>query len=155
VRSKHPELEGVKAEGRAFPWHVSFEICYHMIASGCPEERPLASRKEVRDLILELRLTLAREGTVRFDERAKNLQTMADLNLLEPDVAEILRKITEDDYCQGPLKDDQGRPLEWWVFGPSVSGCCVYVKVSLYRGKVICKSFHLPEWPMRYPLRMK
>ena len=105
------------------------------------EERPLASRDETRAFILELKIALAREHKMYFDEREKNLQALEDLR--------------EEDYSDGPLADDRGRPLRWWVFGPVVRGCCIYVKVSMHRGTVICKSFHAPKWEMKYPLRGK
>lgn len=102
-----------------------------------------------------MRIALAREHRIPFDPREKNSQTIADLGLMPSEVGGVLRRLTVEDYCEGPLPDDKGRPLEWWVFGPVVSGCCLYVKVSLHKGRVICKSFHLPQWEMKYPLRGK
>ena len=49
-----------------------------------PGGETLASRKEVRDLILEPGSLWPEKALVRFDERAKNLQTMATSIFLSP-----------------------------------------------------------------------
>jgi len=51
------------------------------------------------------------------------------------------RDLREDDYSAGPLADDKGRTLQWWVFGP------------VFRGVCFCKSFHIAEWDVEYPLK--
>ena len=124
-----------------------------MISPGCREGRPLLSIEQARDFLLDTKLALAQEGALAFEGRSKNLQCLAELGILATDVVDLLRCLRTDDYCEGPLDDDKGRPIRWWVFGPSVLECCIYVKIALHGKKVICRSFHKPQWPMTYPLR--
>ncbi len=107
----------------------------------------------MRSFINELKANLEDDAIVRLDKRPENLQTLADLGLWASDISDVLKKLSESDYCEGPLDDDKGRPIHWWVFGPVVLDCCVYTKVALHSGKVICRSFHRARWPMKYPLK--
>ena len=117
------------------------------------EEMLLASQCEVRSFINDLKAALEDSVVVRLDNRPENLQTLADLGLWASDIGDVLKKLSESDYYEGPLNDDKGRLIQWWVFGPVVLDCCVYTKVALHSGKVICRSFHKARWPMKYPLK--
>ena len=117
------------------------------------EEIPLISPREVRSFIDELKAALEDDGVVRLDQRPENLQTLADLGLWASDISGVLKKLSESDYSEGPLDDNKGRPIRWWVFGPAVLDCFVYARVAVHSGKVICRSFHKARWPMKYPLK--
>lgn len=123
---------------------IVHSVISYDISRSAREKRPLASRSEIRTFIL-----------LYFDERTKNLQSLEDLGMLATEVSGVLRNLREDDYSDGPLSDDKGRGLQWWVFGPVFQGACLYVKISLHHGAVICKSFHMAEWDMEYPLKGK
>jgi len=112
----------------------------------------LASEEEVRAFLLELKMALMR-GRLQFDERLKSLETIKSLGYLVSDIPAALRGLKERDYSDGPVEDDKGRPLTWWVFGPVIQGSCIYVKIALHRTGVVCKSFHKAMWELDYPLR--
>lgn len=87
-----------------------------------------------------MRLRLA-EGRWQLIEREKNLQALSDLNMLVSDIPSVLRRITKQDYCDGPLQDDKGRPFQRWVFGPKYKGETLHVKLTLNRqGWLLCMS---------------
>ena len=73
------------------------------------------------------------------------------------DVRRIMRGLEVEDYCEGPLSDDKGRPHDLWVFGAYVAQFETYIKFAIYviQGTVksICVSFHEAERPLSYPYR--
>ena len=73
------------------------------------------------------------------------------------DVRRIMRGLEVEDYCEGPLSDDKGRPHDLWVFGAYVAQFETYITFAIYviQGTVksICVSFHEAERPLSYPYR--
>lgn len=73
------------------------------------------------------------------------------------DVHRIMRGLEVEDYCEGPLSDDKGRPRDLWVFGAYVAKFETYIKFAVYivqgAAKSICVSFHEAERPLSYPYR--
>lgn len=117
------------------------------------DSRSIPSKQTIEEFLLSMRLRIA-EGRWTLVQREKNLQALLDLGMVLSDVPEVLRSITYTDFCAGPLNDDKGRPLVWWVFGPQVSGETLYVKVALHpKKKLLCMSFHKSEFPLRYPFK--
>jgi hypothetical protein len=100
-------------------------------------------------------MALADPDRLAFIDREKNLQGLADLGMLRSEVPELLRHLTLDDFSEGPLSDDRGRPRNWWVFGPERDGVVVYVKVTVVSGRVECLSLHPAEHSMSYPFRQE
>lgn len=89
-----------------------------------------------------------------LSDRNKNMDDIARLGMTLAEVSGVLQSLTVDDYCEGPLADDKGRPKQWWVFGPVYAGVTLYVKVCVnHQGWAECLSFHRAEYPMTYPLR--
>lgn len=87
-------------------------------------------------------------------------KTRAFMRLVEfdyRDVRRIMRGLEVEDYCEGPLSDDKGRPHDLWVFGAYVAQFKTYIKFAIYviQGTVksICVSFHEAERPLSYPYR--
>lgn len=62
-----------------------------------------------------------------------------------------------ENYAQGPLKDDKGRPHDLWVFGAYVESWEAYIKLVAFVSQndiqAICVSFHEAERPLSYPYR--
>lgn len=89
------------------------------------------------------------------DDRGKNTQALLDLAIRPNDRKTILETLETQDYCQGPLQETLYGGSDMWVFGKSVQGQEVYIKITLgaMGSSVICISFHLAEYPMRYPLK--
>ena len=71
------------------------------------------------------------------------------------EVPGVLRRLSVEDYSDGPLDDDTGRSLKWWIFSPEFSGVTLYVKLSVLPGKLLCMSFHPAEHPLPHPFFAK
>jgi len=89
------------------------------------------------------------------DDRGKNSQALADLEIIPIERTSILKKLNPQDYSEGPLKDILYGGSEMWVFGKEVKGKEVYIKITMaFPGlSVICISFHFAEHPLLYPLK--
>lgn len=89
------------------------------------------------------------------DDRGKNAQTLADLEIRPIDRNKIIEGLQIEDFCEGPLKEKLYDGSDMWVFGKIIKKKEVYIKISLgYPGSsVLCISFHIAERPMTYPLK--
>lgn len=92
-----------------------------------------------------------------WDERDKNAKTLTELGITAVERKEIVKTITVDDYSEGPIKNLLNRLGDLWVFGKDVNGQEVYIKISygLPNRSTICVSFHIAEYPMKYPYKKK
>lgn len=92
---------------------------------------------------------------VFMDNRAKNTQTLLQLEITPALRKKIINDLTPEDYSEGPVPDQQFMGNDLWVFGKEVKQQEVYIKITLgYVGKaVICISFHAAEYPMNFPLK--
>jgi len=116
------------------------------------EVRCLATLQEVRDFLLHFKIAMTQHRGSIFEYRDKNLASLAKLGMLLGDAQEIIRSLTPEDYCQGPLDDNRGGPHKWWVFGPVREGVQFYIKLALISPKQVrCKSFHEAEAPLERP----
>jgi hypothetical protein len=90
------------------------------------------------------------------DDRGKNAQTLADLELRPIDRKKILEKLDVNDYSEGPIKEEL-YGADMWVFGKEVKANEVYIKISIgFPGRsVICISFHISEYNINYPFKTK
>lgn len=89
------------------------------------------------------------------DDRGKNAQTLADLEIRAVDRENTLKALVVKDYSEGPLKDTLHKGPDMWVFGKVVKGQEVYIKVTMGTpsNPVLCISFHIAEHKMIYPLK--
>ncbi len=89
------------------------------------------------------------------DDRGKNTQTLADLEIRPIDRKRILEALVVTDFSEGPLEERLYGGAEMWVFGKAVKKREVYIKITLgFPGSsVICISFHIAEYPMKYPFK--
>ena len=89
------------------------------------------------------------------DDRGKNTQTLADLELRPIDRNKVLEKLAVEDYSQGPLEETMYGGTAMWVFGKEVKKSEIYIKITLglAGGSVLCISFYIAEYPMRYPFK--
>ena len=90
-----------------------------------------------------------------LDDRGKNTQTLADLELRSADRTKILENLKASDYSEGPLVEQIYGGRDMWVFGKEVKKHEVYIKITLgsVGCNVLCISFHIAEHPMNYPLK--
>jgi len=89
------------------------------------------------------------------DDRGKNAQTLAELELRPIERKAILTALEFKDYSQGPLEELLYKGADMWVFGKTIKKKEVYIKITLGASgsSVICISFHLAEHKMHYPLK--
>ncbi len=89
------------------------------------------------------------------DERGKNAQALADLELRPIDRQAVLESLETKDYSEGPLPEKLYGGSDMWVFGKMVKKKEVYIKITMGApgNSVICISFHPADYKMNYPLK--
>ena len=115
----------------------------------------MASKNQVKNYLNEFKVKMGIWDIVFLDDRGKNSQTLADLELMPNERKIILEKLEVNDYCKGPLEETQFRGSEMWIFGRELKGKEIYIKISLgvNDSSVICISFHIAEYPMEYQFK--
>ncbi len=85
----------------------------------------------------------------------ENRECLAHLGINHQQRIDILRTLTAEHFCQGPITEE-GRTAKAWVFGLVVDGHEIYIKLSLdKRCAPMCWSFHIAKYPMTYPFKPK
>ncbi len=82
-------------------------------------------------------------------QREKNSEFMYRLGISEPDAKDYLRKLTVDDFFEGPLIDENPERKHFlWVFKKNVRGVLAYIKLKIinYGRIAIVISFHEDEF---------
>jgi len=89
------------------------------------------------------------------DDRGKNTQTLAELELRPNERKTILESLETKDYSEGPIDDRLYGGSTMWVFGKIVKQKEVYIKITMgiYGSSLIYISFHLAQHKMKYPLK--
>ncbi len=91
-----------------------------------------------------------------FVNRDKNIQALSDLEIFPKDREKYLMGLQVENYFRGP-NPDSGNPLagDAWEFGTRVKENEVYIKIKMgmLNKKVICLSFHIAEFEIRYPFK--
>jgi len=117
----------------------------------------MATKEEVEAFLKEIREKI-KFSDVAFQPREKNLETLAELEIIPIERIEYLKKLTYRDYKSGPNKDthDAKKP-DYFEFGIEIKGVTVYIKISrgLPNKRIDCMSFHKAEKPITYPLKEK
>jgi hypothetical protein len=91
-----------------------------------------------------------------LDDRGKNTQTLAILEITPLARRKVLESLETEDYSEGPLGGAMyGGGAEMWVFGRMVKHREIYIKVTMGMAgaATICISFHVAEYPMKYPFK--
>ena len=89
----------------------------------------------------------------------KNKTTLLELDYTKEDVYNVLVELESRDYIEGPVLDKQGFAKDFWVFGKTIQGREVYIKIKVkdlnFEGDkqltCYCISFHFAEFPLKYP----
>lgn len=115
----------------------------------------MSKKTEVASFLKDFKLKMNFWGILFRDDRSKNSQTLAELEILPIDRKNILEKLKVKDYCEGPLKENLYGGADMWIFGKTVKNKEVYIKISMgaFNSSVICISFHIAEHNMNYPLK--
>lgn len=85
----------------------------------------------------------------------KNLDTLIQLGITTIQRDDVIRQLKVEDYCSGPFEDEYKPKDSLWVFGKTIDEHEIYIKlkIDLNRNQAICLSFHISEYPMRYPFK--
>ncbi len=115
----------------------------------------MATSEEVRIFLQDFKVKLGVWGVIFRDDRGKNAQTLLDLEIIPVFREKILKELQVVDYNEGPKKEVLYGGADMWVFGKTIKGQEIYIKISLgFQGaQVICISFHIAEHPLDYPLK--
>ena len=115
----------------------------------------MATKEQVEDFLKRLKEKIKVFDIIFRDDRGKNLQTLATLEITPTYRKQVVLNIEAEDYSEGPIVDTLNRMGEMWVFGRDVKGHEVYIKITLGlpNSSTICISFHIAEHPMSYPLK--
>mgnify|MGYP001114138940 CR=1 FL=1 len=114
-------------------------------------------KQEVEKYLKELKQKIDIFGILIWDDRGKNRQTLFELEITPRLREEFIMKLTYFDYVEGPLEEKIYGMLPMWVFGITIKGAEVYIKVIMSRenSEAVCISFHVAEYQLNYPLKTK
>jgi hypothetical protein len=117
--------------------------------------KQIATVGEAADLLRYLQERIRKHRILFINNRAKNRQTLADLEILPAQQKEIIAQLQPEDYCGGPDPDEKYPWKSVSVFGTSFRGVELYIKFSVGEDgtPVVCLSFHKADRPMAYPFK--
>jgi len=117
----------------------------------------MATKQEVGKFLNEFHEKMKIWNVLFRDERGKNTQALADLEIRPNDRIKIIEEIKVIDYSEGPLADKLYNYNYMWVFGKEIKSKEIYIKISIgvIGSNVICISFHIADQHMNYPFKIK
>ncbi|MCF0190129.1 MAG: toxin [Marinilabiliaceae bacterium] len=115
----------------------------------------MVTKEQVESFLNELHTKMKIFGIIFRDDRAKNRETLEQLNIVPSFRRVVIENLKTEDYVQGPVVDELNRLGEMWVFGKDVRGREIYIKVQIAvtTSQTICISFHFAEHPLVYPFK--
>ena len=115
----------------------------------------MATKEQIEDFLKRLKEKIKVFDIIFRDDRGKNLQTLASLEITPTYRKQVVLNIESEDYVEGPIVDTLNKMGEMWVFGKNVKGQEVYIKIMLGQPgrSTICISFHIAEHPLNYPFK--
>lgn len=117
----------------------------------------METEEEVEAYLRDFKIKLRVWNVVFLDERGKNFVALEELKLLPVEREGVLMDLQPKDYSEGPIQDKMMRGSDLLVFGKTINGHEVYIKICMGKENcpVICISFHRAEYPMQYPFKPK
>lgn len=117
-------------------------------------EYNIATKEDVERFLVRMKEKIRVFGIIYRDDRGKNNQTLADLEITPRFRDSVILNLGIDDYSEGPVIDTLNKYGEMWVFGKDIKDNEVYIKITLDSGTMaLCISFHIAEHKMKYPLK--
>ncbi len=116
----------------------------------------MANSDEVEAFLNDFKFKLGFYGIFFRDERGKNAQTLADLEIAPNDRIKVLQNLEVENYSEGPKPERLYNNADMWIFGSIVKKKEIYIKISMGmpNSQTLCISFHFPEFPMDFPLKV-
>lgn len=117
--------------------------------------KQMATKEQIEDFLKRLKEKIKVFDIIFRDDRGKNLQTLATLEITPVYRKQVVLSIEPKDYVEGPIVDTLNKMGEMWVFGKNVKGQEVYIKITLGQpnSSTICISFHIAEHPLNHPFK--
>jgi hypothetical protein len=111
--------------------------------------------QEVARYLQEFKIKLSIFSVIFLDRDKNSTKTLLRLGISGDNRLSCLHELEPTDYVQGPVANQQPSDAPLWVFGRTIRHYEIYIKVTLGRpnNSVLCISFHLAEYPLRYPLK--
>ena len=115
----------------------------------------MIKKEEVQNFLNTFHAKMKVFGIIYRNERGKNQQTLEKLEIVPSFRKIIIENLSVEDYVQGPIIDELNKIGEMWVFGKDVKDREIYIKIMLggLGCQTICISFHIAEFPLKYPLK--
>ena len=115
----------------------------------------MVTKEVVEAFLKEFHQKLKIFSIIFRDDRGKNAQTLAELEITPKYRETVIKEIKVEDYCQGPIVDTLNHMGDMWVFRKDIKGQEVYIKISLGQENTntICVSFHIAEYKMNYKFK--
>ena len=112
----------------------------------------------VRSFLLSVKSAIQKGNWTFSTVQEKNIDTLTDLGISFRDAKNEILSLSVTNYCSGPLKDPE-MGGEVWVFGKTINGKEIYIKLKLrgdHRNQGVgVLSFHLAERPLVYYFKNK
>lgn len=115
----------------------------------------MTSQSEIEAFLKEFKTKMEIWPVLFRDDRGKNSQALAILEITAKAREKILQELTIRDYSEGPKDEKLYGGSAMWIFGKMIKKQEVYIKITLgaMGSSVICISFHLAEYKMNYPFK--
>ncbi len=112
----------------------------------------MPSKTDVEGFLNRFYQKVAVFGMVFRDDRDKNRQALAELDITARYRENVVLSLSTEDYIEGPVEDLLNKIGDLWVFGKDVKGKEVYIKISMGKenSHTICISFHVAEHKLKY-----
>lgn len=113
----------------------------------------MTNSDEIETFLSDFKFKLGFYGILFRDDRGKNAQTLADLEITPNDRIKVLQNLKVENYSEGPTPERLYNNADMWIFGAIVKRKEIYIKISMGipNNKTLCISFHIAEYPMNYP----
>ena len=115
----------------------------------------MITREEVENFLKKFHNKFKIYDIIFRDDRGKNTQALAELDITPNYRLKVIETITVEDYSEGPIINTLNKCGDLWVFGKDVKGKEVYIKIALgmENNRTICISFNKAEYKMMYPFK--
>lgn len=117
----------------------------------------MAAKEEIERFLIDFKHKLGFWGLIFRSDRDKNFKTLTTLEYQIKDVKKELNELELANYSQGPVEEMFFGGAAMWIFGKSIQGKEVYIKITMGQASdcAICISFHFAEYMMKYPYKIK
>jgi hypothetical protein len=113
---------------------------------------------EIRTFLKEFNKIASTGRGIDVIPRKENQAALTNLGLTKKNRTDEIMTLSLSDYCDGPKPDQNpNKPGKIWVFGKSIGGKEVYIKLKIAQvgnQKIAkCLSFHAADYPLCFPFK--